>query len=312
MRISSLISAIVLSSFLGTYAAAEFTVEKTDRGVTVKLDGQLFTEYVITGAKPILWPIIGPNGKPITRAYPMIPDVADETDKDHPHQKSLWFTHGNVNGVDFWAETPGHGSAKHKEYLKVAGGKEAVISTANDWVDKDGKEVLEDTRTVTLGADAESRWIDYDITLKASNGPVTFGDTKEGSFGVRTASSIRVDSKKGGVIVNSAGLKDKDAWGKTAPWVDYHGPVGDEQMGIAILNHPTSFRYPTYWHVRTYGLFAANPWGVKDFTKSGDGAYTLPAGESITLRYRVIFHKGDEKVGKIAEAFSSYSQLPKK
>src|SRR6185295_7073001 len=135
---------------------------------------------------------------------------------------------------------------------------------------------------------------------------VVFGDTKEGSFGVRMASSIRVDSKQGGEIVNSDGLTNQAAWGKPAAWVDYHGPVDGETWGIAILNHPSSFRYPTYWHVRTYGLFAANPFGIHDFTGSTDGSFTLAAGKSIELKYRVLLHKGDEKSGNVAEAFATY------
>jgi len=116
-----------------------------------------------------------------------------------------------------------------------------------------------------------------------------------------------------GNIVNSDGLVDKDAWGKQASWVDYHGPVDDQIVGIAILNHPSSFRYPTYWHVRTYGLFAANPFGLRDFKndKTLDGSYTVKPGESISLRYRLVFHKGDEKEGRIAEMWEEYRKMAK-
>lgn len=120
---------------------------------------------------------------------------------------------------------------------------------------------------------------------------------------------MKVDAKLGGKIVNSEGQVDGKAWGRPAAWVDYHGPVGGDTVGIAILNHPSSFRFPTYWHVRTYGLFAANPFGLSDFpdtTKSGE--YTLAKGEEITLRYRVLFHRGDEKEGKVAEVFSCYAK----
>jgi hypothetical protein len=118
-------------------------------------------------------------------------------------------------------------------------------------------------------------------------------------------------SKKGGKIINSEGLTDDAAWGKPAKWVDYHGPVDGAVEGIAILNHPKSFRYPTTWHVRTYGLFAANPFGLRDFTKgAGDGMHKVPAGETMTLRYRVLLHGGDEKAGKVAQAFEEYSKLP--
>jgi hypothetical protein len=285
--------------------AKELTIERTEEGVTVKVDGQLFTEYVIkSGAKPILWPIIGPTGKPMTRSYPL-EEVASE-EHDHPHQRSLWFTHGNVNGIDFWSELAGHGTTVHREFVKVAGGPRAVIETRNDWMGPKGDKQCEDVRRLTFHADEDSRAIDFDITIKAVPGAVTFGDTKEGAFAVRVASTIRVESEKGGRIVNSDGLVDKAAWGKAASWVDYQGPIDGKKVGIAILNHPSSFRYPTFWHVRTYGLFAANPFGVHDFTGSAGGSFTLPAGKSIELKYRVLLHKGDEKSGKVAEAFAAY------
>ena len=100
-----------------------------------------------------------------------------------------------------------------------------------------------------------------------------------------------------------------------ASWVDYSGPVvdatGSEQVaGITILNHPDSFRFPTYWHVRDYGLFAANPFGVHDFEakkEKGAGNHILPQGESLTFKYRVIFHKGPGDPGQIKHVFSQYS-----
>lgn len=291
-------------------AAAEWTVEKQDDGVTVKLDGQLFTRYLTkVGTKPILWPIVGPTGKEMTRAWPMRTDNKEEK-TDHVHQKSFWFTHGDVNKISFWDENKGHGDINHREFVKVEGGSSAVIVTRNDWVGPDGKKVCEDERTTTFGADADARWIGFDVVVKATDGPVTFGDTKEGAFGLRVPTTMDVDKKLGGKIVNSEGQTDAGAWGKAAAWVDYHGPVQGETLGIAILNHPSSFRYPSHWHVRTYGLFAANPFGLHDFynDKEKNGSHTIEPGKTMTLRYLVIFHKGDEKAGKIAERFSAYAK----
>src|SRR5581483_4008415 len=152
--------------------------------------------------------------------------------------------------------------------------------------------------------------IDFDITLKANDGSVTFGDTKEGMFGLRVASSMDVKRKKGGRITNAEGLTDLAAWGKASPWVDYTGPVAGQTVGIAILNHPQSFRYPTTWHVRDYGLFAANPFGWHDFGMKQPGEYTLVTGGSIVFRYRVIFHKGDTAAAQIAEGFKAYAKPP--
>jgi hypothetical protein len=289
---------------------AEVTVEKSPNGAIVKIDGQLFTEYLIdSGGKPILWPIIGQTGKPMTRAYPMSKDDPKEK-TDHPHHRSLWFTHGNVNGIDFWTEKKGNGAIKHREFTKLDSGKTGLIVTNNDWLASDGNRLCQDQRTLRFGAETDCRWIDFAITIQALDKPVTFGDTKEGTFGLRLAESLSVDAKQGGQIVNSNGLLNNDTWGKAADWVDCHGPLDGQTVGIAILNHPRSFGYPTYWHVRAYGLFAANPFGLRDFSsdKKKNGSYTIQPGERITLRYRVLFHRGDEKVGKVAQAFSSYAK----
>jgi hypothetical protein len=181
--------------------------------------------------------------------------------------------------------------------------------TVNDWRARDGEKICEDERTHVFGTMNGSRYIDFDVTVKATEGPVTFGQTKEGAFGIRVAETIKVDAKKGGHIVNSDGKRDGAAWGQPAAWVDYYGPIGDKTFGIAILNHPTSFRYPTHWHVRTYGLFAANPFGLKDFGQPGEGAHTIAPGDTMTLRYRVVFHQGDTEEAAIAKAFEAYTKL---
>jgi hypothetical protein len=222
-------------------------------------------------------------------------------------------------------EGPKAGKQIHKEFVRVESGKQAVIVTRNDWVLPGGEKILEDERRVAFFPLGESRVIDFDITLTATGGPVTFGDTKEGTFGLRIAESMRADRKMGkGRITNSEGRSDDistaraprtNTWGRRASWVDYTGPVThasgkEEILGIAILNHPASFRYPTYWHVRPYGLFAPNPFGVHDFEEKspqGAGNHTLPQGQSITFKYRVIFHKGGMDEAQIKRAFDEYA-----
>ena len=235
--------------------------------------------------------------------------------RDHPHQRSLWFTHGNVNGIDFWAETPTGktGSIVHRRFVKIASGEQAEIFTEDDWLSPAGKKVCEDQRHFTFGIWGDARWIDFDIAIRASEGPITFGDTKEGSFGLRVAEWLSVDAKRGGQIVNSAGQTNENAWGKPADWVDYHGPVDGVTAGIAVFNHPSSFRYPTGWHVRTYGLFAANPFAERAFAgvESKAVSYTLPQGKETFLRYRILLHRGDDKGGKFAEAFANYARIRK-
>jgi hypothetical protein len=314
LSVSAIASIVITTSlFVRQTSAADVQVEKTDSGVVVKLGGQPFTTYLFkSGAKPILWPVIGPTGKEMTRAYPM--REGNKLEKtDHIHQRSFWFTHGDVNGLDFWAETAKpekQGRIEHNELVKAEGGSVGTIVTKNTWLGPDGAKICADERTLRFGGDADIRWIDFDVTVTALADKVTFGDTKEGSFGLRVDETLKVDAKMGGKIINAEGIEDDKAWGKASPWVDYHGPAQGDHVGIAILNHPSSFRFPSHWHVRPYGLFAANPFGLHDFTpglKEGAGAHEMKQGDKFTLRYRVIFHKGDEKEGKIAEAFKKYS-----
>jgi hypothetical protein len=276
--------------------------------ILIRLDQDPIAEYrTDVGPKPFLFPLIGPTGVSYTRAYPM--ETVPDEDRDHPHQRSFWFTHGKVNNVDFWSEENGNGSIKETRRKTVLSGPVlARLRTTDDWLGPDGRKVCEDERLITVFRTRTNRVIDFEITLKATSGKVVFGDTKEGMFGLRVASSMDVKRKQGGKITNALGLTDEAAWGKASPWVDYTGPVQGKTVGIAVLNHPRSFRYPTTWHVRTYGLFAANPFGWHDFGLGRSGEYTLPEGEALWFGYRVILHAGDTRSARVAEAFAHYGQ----
>lgn len=296
---------------LATVARAEVTVEKSEQGAIVKLDGKLFTEYLCkSGNKPVFWPIIGPTGQPITRGFPIAP-MPGET-HDHIHQRGLWFTHGDVNGVMFWSQEKGSGEIVHREFTRLASGKVGEIATRTDWLAPDGKRVCEGQSTYTFRQDGDARILDADLTLVASNGPLTLGDNKEGSFGLRVADSMRVDANLGGTIVNSAGETNANAWGRPAHWVDYYGPVDGKTVGVAIFDDPANPGSPVRWHVRTYGLFAANPFTRNAFDpQQKSGTIVVPAGKSIRFRYRVLIHPGDAKQGKVAERYAEFTkQLP--
>src|SRR5262249_2821138 len=155
------------------------------------------------------------------------------------------------NGVDFWSEEPGSGRIRETARRVILEGPVlGRLWTRNEWRAPDDRKVCEDERTVTFHHTKAVRIIDFEIDVRATDGPVTFGDTKEGSFGLRVASSMDVTRQTGGRITNAQGLTDEKAWGQPSPWVDYVGPVRNKIVGIAILNHPKSFRYPTTWHVR--------------------------------------------------------------
>ncbi|MCA9177552.1 MAG: PmoA family protein [Planctomycetales bacterium] len=297
--------------------AADVKIVQSEGKATVTIDGKLFTEYVFTGhSKPILYPILGPHQTPMTRNYPMQEGVDNEA-KDHPHHKSLWFTHDDVNKVRFWMEYPGgKDQAPGKiiqQSMKVDGNR---IVTQNNWTASDGKVVCTDERVVSFGANDVGRYIDYQVTLKASNGQVVIGDTKEGTMGIRTNPLLRLqaDEKRGnhtakGQAVNSEGVEGTAIWGKRAKWVDYWAPVEGHTVGVAIFDHPTNPRHPTWWHARAYGLVAANPFGISDFEKKpeGTGNMTLKPGDEVTFRYRFLFHEGDVKQADIPAQYDAFA-----
>jgi len=284
--------------------------KRVDGAVEFFINGELITAYRYGDApKPYFYPLIGPTGKPVTRHFPMKKDVAGER-TDHPHHRSMWFTFGDVNGIDFWAEGARCGRIEHRSYEAIESGVVfARVVAKCDWVGSDGKQLLEDTRELIVYCVEGVRLMDFNITLKAKDEDVRFGDTKEGMFGLRVACSMQVDGGSGR-IVNSRGDENANAWGKRAEWCDYYGRVDGDVVGIAIFDHPQNFRHPTYWHVRTYGLFAANPFGVRSFTGSGDGSYMLRKGSSITFQYRIFIHKGSPKEADVASAYLAYAEPP--
>jgi len=295
-------------------AAAKQGVQLTqlaDR-VRVEINGQLFTEYFFKDVpRPYCYPLMGPGEVAMTRNWPM-KNTPDE-EHDHPHHRSLWFAHGSVNGQDFWSEQKAFGKTVHDDFLEVKSGKDmGVIREKNKWVAADGKLVCTDERTLHFynPGSASERVMDFDITLFASNGEVTFGDTKEGTMAVRLAETMRLKGKVGhGHIVNSTGVRDDQTWGKRADWCDYSGPVDGKTVGIAIFDHPQNPRHPTWWHVRDYGLFAANPFGQHDFESLPNktaGNLIVPAGKSVTFRYRFYLHEGDDQQAKVAEKYQQY------
>lgn len=292
-----------------------------DDRLRVEIDGNLFTEYYFKGVpKPFLYPIIGPGGAAMTRNYPM-KSVAGEA-QDHPHHRSLFYGHGTVNGVDFWAEGPKSGKTIHDEFLEVKGGETTgIIRSRNRLVNVDNKVIGTDERTIRIHQTPQGPMIDLEITHHASQGDLVFQDTKEGTLAIRVAETMvhRAGvSKKNpnprayhGKIVNSEGVRDGATWGKRAKWVDYYGPVEGKTVGIAIFDHPKNPRHPTWWHVRDYGLFAANPFGVHDFERLENpaaGDLKIAAGKSVTFRYRLFFHTGDEKAAKVSERYDEYAK----
>lgn len=295
-------------------------ITELDGHLRVEMDGDVFAEYYYRDVpKPFLYPIFGPGQVPLTRSYPMVQVPGEE--ESHPHHRSLWFTHGSVNGHDFWLEQPASGRIVHEKLIQIRPGRESgLVVTSNRWVTSRGAVLCTDTRSMSFHAISDTiRALDMEVTIHASEGDLVFGDSKEGSMAVRVAETMRVrrPTSEGpasrtlerGSILNSAGARDSEAWGKRAAWCAYYGPVEGRQMGIAVFDHPSNPRHPTWWHVRDYGLLAANPFGTHDFEKLSDahaGDLSVPEGESVTFRYRFLFFAGDPDQVDLGVLYAEY------
>lgn len=318
--------------------------------VEFKADGELVTRSVHSGkvrvekgtgtkplAKPYYYPLNAPGQVPVTRDWPLKTGTPGET-TDHFHQKSLWFCHGDVipegirlvtksadkhvKGVDFWSEAAGHGRIVCTEVSQpeqVSPGH-VRVRTVNQWRTPDGRTILDEVRTIGLelvAADAGGgRLLTFDIALTAAV-PVTFGDTKEGSFGVRVSDAFAVKRKGSTGIITSAtgktakvGANDNlPVWGEEAAWHDYSGTVDGKPAGVAIFDAPTN-PHKAAWHTRAYGLMAANPFGRAESgfpgRKGNAPAVKLAKGEELRLRYGVYVHAGDAAAGKVAAAYDVF------
>ncbi len=320
------ISALLLASAAALCAQVVIT-QQGNYVISVRIDGKPFTDFYIgpKTVKPYLAPLRAASGAIVTRGYPMVPNVAGEA-HDHPHHTGLWFTHGDVNGYNFWANEESQeasGKGKGRVVLtrvqRAAGGKKkGMIEAGFDWKIPNGETLLHEARKMTFYSEPNLRTIDFDILLSPEQ-KITFGDTKEGMFAMRLAAALEEEQPKGiaeprrtGRMVNAQGKAgEKNVWGKRSAWVDYSGVIDGQPVGVAIFDHPENPRYPTYWHARGYGLFACNIFGVHDFEhdNSRDGSLTIQPGQPLRFRFRVLIHPGDTNSANIREAYAQYKAL---
>ncbi|WP_162656741.1 DUF6807 domain-containing protein [Tuwongella immobilis] len=294
--------------------------------LSFKADGKLVTTYHAGPqvAKPYFWPILTPKGVPVTRAWPMEKGMKGET-TDHVHQKSAWFCHGDViaegissgkkiphvEGIDFWSETPGHGKIVCVEIQSpTVKDNHGTVVTKNVWKTADGTPIMSELRTIHFQALDQGSLLIMESTLTADVTNITFGDTKEGAFGVRVSDAIAV-KPGGGQFTNSLGnTGEASIWGKSASWCDYVGKVNNQTAGIAVLDHPKN-PHPAYWHARGYGLMAANPFGREKSgfpgQKGKKDLVKLAKGQSLTVRYGIYAHDGDTNAAKVNEVYTQFS-----
>ncbi len=281
---------------------------------TKKTDTRLFTRYLTPSLanKPFFYPILTPEGAHFTRQWP-IEDIATDS-HDHPHHRGLWFTHGAVNGADFWDEKKDAGKTVHTLTKNpISGAVFGGFQATTAWITPKNEHIADDERTVRIFPLPNGDTLfDFDITLTANKVDVVMGDTKEGMFALRLPDALAPSKKLGGSMINSRGQKLTALWGKPAEWVDYWGTIGGKPYGVAMLDGAENLRHPQTWHARDYGLFAVNPFGLHDFGAGAKGAgdYILPAGKSLTLKYRLVFHHGTTDEANIVSHYAAYSEPP--
>jgi hypothetical protein len=328
-RLAPLLFALVLA-FVGAFqtgaqtASVKIVAKEAERRVDVLIDGKPFTSYIWPESirKPVLYPIKTSNGTDVTRGYPLNPRPGERV--DHPHHVGLWFNYGDVNGLDFWnnseaikpEERNKYGAIRHTQIKRVESGKsEGRLEVEAEWLGPDGMRLLREDTVFVFRAGTGSRAIDRITKLTALDKRVVFSDNKEGVLGIRVARQLEQPSDKAeiftdasgkattvpsldntgvtGVYQSSEGKTGDAVWGTRGRWTMLSGQIGQERITLAILDHPGNPGYPTYWHARGYGLFAANTLGQKVFSNGKETLnYTLEPGQSGTFRYRVLVLTG--------------------
>ncbi|TMM58416.1 DUF1080 domain-containing protein [Maribacter algarum] len=316
-----------------------FTDDTINEKVEVRIDGQHFTSYVYDGEtpKPILYPIVTKSGKTVTRGFPFAPRAHERT--DHPHHAGLWLNYGDVNGLDFWnnsyaipeEEKAKYGTIYHQEITGMDE-KEGKLTIKATWRSPDDIDLLEETTQFIFSEKGNTRAIDRTTTLKALQG-VSLKDNKEGMLGMRMTRELELPSDKpaeytdaegnvtevkvlnnkgvNGDYLGSEGLTGGDVWGTRNKWVKLEGNMDSETVSVTIIDNEENVGYPTYWHARGYGLFAANPLGQSVFS---DGKETLDfklnQGESTTFKYRILIHSGSNlSKEEIDQSFNDFNQV---
>ena len=272
----------------------------TDKSVDIMIKGVKYTSYYFGAdiAKPYLGPFRGKKGEPITRH--------NYEGAEHPHHRNIWFSHGDINGTDIWNEPEGHGYIINNEIDGIVDGCAYTQFTAkNLWTHNDKSPIADDATTIVVYNTLENRRIiDVSLTLTANYGYITLGSTKEaGPIAVRMADNYIVPN--GGKIENSfGGINEGEIWMKRAHWNDYCG-AGEfgNIYGVAIFDNPQNPGYPSYFHTRDYGLMAPNNFYL-------GGELKIPAGESLSFKYRLVIHSGDTKKAKIPQLFANYIFAP--
>jgi hypothetical protein len=330
----------MIISFAKAQPKIKLVSKVSEKKVDVLIGGELFTSYIYPDniKKPVLWPVVSDGGNEITRQFPLKNKEGERV--DHPHHVGIWLNYGDVNGLDFWNNSDAisadkadkYGTIYHETIESVKSGKgKATLQTTASWKDSKGSKLLNEISEYTFSVDGKTRIIDRTTMLKAENSVVDITDNKEGMFAIRVTRELELPSRgkvklmdSHGVVtevdasddktatgnyLSSDGIEGGDVWATRAKWMKLYGEINGEKVAVVIFDHPGNAGYPTYWHARGYGLFAANTLGQKVFSKGKEEMnLSLEKGETVTFRYRLAVFSGEptvEEINKMAKEFES-------
>lgn len=324
-------------------SAEAVTFQRDDKGrkVDVIVGGKFFTSLIYPEnlEKPVLYPLRTSTGVEVTRGYPLKPRAGERV--DHPHHVGCWFNFGSVNGLDFWnnsyaipaSEKPNYGSIKNVKIVKAEGGTESGLLVFEcQWVNQQEQVLLNEETTLIFSGDEFIRKMIRITKLTAVNGPVKFGDNKEGMFALRVDRAFETPSQTpeiftdasgkqtavpvlnnegvNGVYRSSEGKEGDAVWGTKASWVSLTATKAGEEISICLFDNPANPGYPGYWHARGYGLFSVNNIGKKAYNPAEpENTLFLSKDESVEFRHMLLIKTGgaltSEKMNEQFQEFKS-------
>jgi putative membrane-bound dehydrogenase-like protein len=273
-----------VASIAGNEAGFEWRLE-SDR-LAITRHGQPVAAYVFADSairRPYLENLRAPSGRQLTRNNPVRDTDASDHATMHP---GVWLGFGDINGQDFWRNK---GTIQHRGFSRAPALRDGVFSfaTENQLVAADGVVLGSQDLEISLRLMGEEAYlVAVDSTLRGATGDLVLGDQEEMGLGVRLETALT--EKAGGLVTSSAGLRGaKAVWSTVAPWAAYTREVEGRKAGIAVFPSESN-RVKTWWHSRDYGVMVANSFGARVLPASAGGKLTLPAGDTLRLRFGVL------------------------
>lgn len=274
----------------------QYSWQQTDSTIALLNHGRIIWQfnYGKDTRKPYFHPVALLDGPILTCLSP----------RDHPWHRALWFSWKMLNGVNYWEEDPKTGlpdGLTEVVSAKVIPSQDysARILLKLTYHAPNGPALLTEDRTITVGTPDKvgSYRIDWLGNFTAGSQDVLLqGGTAGGGYAgmsVRISQTTRdwrlIDSE--GRVDLPGGPTAKNTHGQKARWMDFSvvDTETGETGGIAILQHPSSFRFPTHWHNVMDDKF---PFGYFSPAPLWAEPYTLQAGKSLKVGYRIVIHPG--------------------